>query len=131
MLDKITGEAEIRNKLGKTRIKMTIVDSKRPGEVCVVPVDELEFGLLWKPAIIDQHHAVQINTAHPYYHKVYLPNLSSGVTVQGLDSLLWSLVEAELGTISESTQQHFEELRYEVSRILFKLVADLPDPDLD
>jgi glucokinase len=38
-----------------------------------------------------------INTGHPYYHKVYIPNLASGVTIQGMDSLLWALAEAELG----------------------------------
>ena len=38
---------------------------------------------------------------------------------------------AELSTISDSTAQHFEEMRFEVSRILRKLVEDLPEPDLE
>ena len=50
--------------------------------------------------------------------------------MQGMDSLLWALSEAELGTISETTKKHFSELRFEVSRILRALVEDLPDPDL-
>jgi hypothetical protein len=41
------------------------------------------------------------------------------------------LVEAELGTINEATKTHFEELRFEVSRLLRKLVEDLPEPELE
>ena len=48
-----------------------------------------------------------------------------------MDSLLWALVEAEFGTINESTKTHFEELRFEVSRLLRRLVEDLPDPIID
>jgi len=48
-----------------------------------------------------------------------------------MDSLLWALAEAELGTLAESTKELFQDLRYEVSRILKKLVKDLPEPDLD
>ena len=112
-------------------MKINISNSKNPGEVCVQPTDGISDGILWEPAMIDGHHAVRINTAHPYYHKVYVPNLSSDVTVQGMDSLLWALVESELGTINEATKTHFEELRFEVSRLLRKLVEDLPDPDIE
>jgi hypothetical protein len=38
---------------------------------------------------------------------------------------------AELSTISDSTARHFEEVRFEVSRILRRLVEDLPEPDMD
>ena len=90
----------------------------------------LDDNLLFEPTIIEGHKAVRINTAHPYYHKVYLPNLAKGVTIQGMDSLLWSLCVAEFSTISDATQKHFEEMRFEVSRLLRKLVEDLPEPEL-
>jgi hypothetical protein len=48
-----------------------------------------------------------------------------------MDSLLWAMIEAELGTINEATKTHFEELRFEVSRLLRKLVEDLPDPKME
>jgi len=124
-------EAEISNKSGRFRIKIPITTAARPEEVNVQPVQSIDDGLLWQPAIVDQHHAVQINTGHQYYSKVYVPNLASGVTIQGMDSLLWALVEAELGATAEGTQKHFRELRYEVSRILRALVEDLPEPDLN
>ncbi len=124
-------EAEIVNKNGKVTIHIDVGRSKLPGQVCVEPSESIKDGFLWVPALIDGHHAVKINTSHPYYHKVYVPNLVSDVTVQGLDSLLWALIEAELGTINDATKTHFEELRFEVSRLLRKLVEDLPEPDLD
>ncbi len=124
-------EVEIENRKGKIRLKLPISTATEPGQLSVDPVPTLDDGILWEPCLIDSHHAVQINTGHPYYSKVYVPNLASGVTIQGMDSLLWSLAEAELGTISETTKKHFKELRFEVSRILRALVEDLPEPDLD
>jgi len=99
-----------------------------PDQICVKPEKDIQDGLLWEPAIIDGHHAVRINAGHEYYRKVYLPNRSSGVTIQGMDFLLWALAEAELSTISEATRIHFRELRYEVSRLLRRLTEDLPEP---
>ena len=97
--------------------------------------------MLWEPCIIDGHKAVRINSGHPYYHKVYVPNLASGVTVQGMDSLLWALCSAELGTITEATARYFSELRFEVSApgyvvllticliLNWKPMMRLPDPN--
>jgi hypothetical protein len=123
-------EAEIVNKSGRFKIKIPVTTAANPNEVNVQPVPSIDDGLLWQPAIVDGHHAVQVNTGHQYYSKVYVPNLSSGVTIQGMDSMLWALIEAELGATAEGTQKHFRELRYEVSRILRALVEDLPEPDL-
>lgn len=124
-------EVEITNKHGRIRLKIPVDNAHRPGELHVKPVDSINDGLLWEPAIIDGNIAVSINTGHAYYQKVYLPNRQSGVTIQGLDSLIWALCSAELGTISDNTKRHFSELRFEVSRLLRSLVEDMPDPDLD
>ena len=48
--------------------------------------------------------------------------------VQGLDSLLWALCSAELANVNEENKRNFEEMRYEVSRVLRRLVDDLPEP---
>lgn len=131
IVDADKGDVEVQNKSGTVRLKLNVSASKEPGQVCVEPVANLNDGILWAPALIDKHHAVNINTGHPYYNKVYVPNLKSDVTVQGMDALMWALAEAELGTINETTKTHFEELRFEVSRLLRKLVEDLPEPDLE
>lgn len=126
-----TGECDVTNKNGQFRLKLKVGNSQNPEEVYVQPADGIDDNALFEPAIIDLHKAVRINTAHPYYHKVYIPNLASGVTIQGMDSLLWALCTAELSTINDATSQHFEEMRFEVSRLLRKLVEDLPEPVLD
>lgn len=126
-----SNEVNLTNKFGTTRLKIKICEPRKPGEVHIQPVDSVDDGLLWEPAIISGNQGVNINTGHPYYHKVYMPNRQSGVTIQGLDSLVWALSAAEMGTISETTQKHFREMRYEVSRLLRALVEDLPEPDLD
>lgn len=131
IVNKQTGEVEITNKEGKVRLKLRISSAQRPGQCFVDPAETVEDGMLWEPALIEGHKAVRINTGHPYYHKVYVPNLTSGVTIQGMDSLLWALCAAELGTVNEASKRHFAELRFEVSRLLRRLVDDLPEPDVD
>jgi len=130
-VDTDKGEAEITGKQGTTHIKIKIQTSRKPGQVHVQPVPGIEDGLLWEPAIIDRNKAVNINTGHDYYTKVYIPNRNSRATIQGLDSLLWALCEAEVSTVNERTQKFFEEMRREVSRILRVLAEDLPEPAED
>lgn len=129
--DPNTGDTQLTNRNGTFRIKLKVGHAQKAGELFVQPVDQLDDNALFEPAIIDGHKAVRVNRSHPYYHKVYVPNLAQGVTIQGMDSLLWGLCVAELSTISDTTAQHFEEMRFEVSRILRKLVEDLPEPDLE
>lgn len=131
VVDRKTNEVEIKNREGSVRLKLKISTASAAGQVFVQAVDGIDDGLLWEPALVNGHHSVRINTGHPYYHKVYVPNHTSGVTMQGMDALLWALVEAELGTVSEKTKNHMQELRFEVSRLLRKLVEDLPEPDLE
>ena len=94
------------------------------------PVPEITDGLLFEPAFIDGHRSVQVNTAHPYYHKVYVPNFKESVTIQGMDSLLWALCLAELNATSDNTAEAFADMRFEVSRILRKLVESLREPEI-
>jgi len=131
VLNPKTGDVEVTNREGKVRLKLKVTSALKPGQCYVEPAEGIDDGMLWEPCIIDSHKAVRINTGHPYYHKVYVPNLSSGVTVQGMDSLLWALSMAELGTVNEASKRHFAELRFEVSRLLRRLVDDLPEPDVD
>ncbi|MDQ3050204.1 MAG: ATP-binding protein, partial [Bacteroidota bacterium] len=126
-----TGDVTVTNKLGTFKLKLPVESARKPGELYIQIVDSLPDGALFRPSIIDMSKAVQINSSHPYYHKVYIPNLKSGVTIQGMDALLWSLCVAELSTISDSTSKYFEEMRFEISRILRKLVEDLPEPEIN
>ena len=91
----------------------------------------IDSGMLWEPTIADGNHAVSINQSHAYYTKVYAPVIDNHVLVTGMDALLWALAEAEMSTYNEETKEQYEEMRIQVSRILKKLVNDLPDPDIE
>lgn len=125
-----TGEVTVKNQQGTFKMKLRIRSATRPGEVHVQAADDVADGLLFEPALIDQKKAVRINTEHAYYHKVYVPNLNRSVTVQGMDSLLWALCVAELSATADTTIEAFADMRYELSRILRKLVEGLPEPVL-
>jgi hypothetical protein len=126
-----TGVATLVNRTGEVRLKLKIGVAQKKEEVHVQPVESINDGLLWEPAFVDGHCAVRINRGHPYYSKVYVPNLKSGVTIQGMDALLWGLSVAELNCATEKTQEMFSDLRYDISRNLKKLVEKLPDPVLN
>lgn len=134
--DEKKGEATIQNPQGQVRLKIGVGAPKNPSEIHIQPVDSLEDGLLWQPTITKgddgkTHIAVKINTGHPYYQKVYVPNLMAGVTIQGMDALLWGLCISELNCTSDSNKRLFDDLRFEVSRNLRKLVEDLPEPETE
>lgn len=126
-----TGEAIVTNARGTFQTTLKISSAAKPGEVYVQPAEDVADGLLFEPAMIEQHKAVRINTQHPYYHKVYVPNLNSSVTIQGMDSLIWAICSAELSATTDKTAEAFRDMRYEVTRILRKLVEGLPEPDID
>lgn len=125
-----TGEVQITNANGTFKHKLTIHKVDKPGQYRVIPVNSIDDGMLWAPTIADGRHAVELNMSHPYYQKVYFPVLEQNVMVTGMDSLLWSLAEAELSTFNDETKEQYEEMRMKVSRSLRKLVNDLPDPEV-
>ncbi len=123
-----TGEVVITNAHGSFKHTITIKGEETPGQCRVVTADSLDGGVLWEPAIIDGKHAVRISKNHPYYQKIYYPILAESVVVTGMDALLWALAESELVTYNDKTKEIYEDIRYQVSKALKKLVADLPDP---
>ena len=125
------GEVVIHNDQGDFRHTIVVQAADRPDECRVVPEDSLEGNVLWEPAIIDGKHAVRINKAHPYYQKIYFPVLEQSVMVTGMDALLWAMSETELNLYNDATKDLYEDIRYQVSRTLKRLVADLPDPEFD
>ncbi|MGY2803933.1 ATP-binding protein [Bradyrhizobium sp. USDA 4506] len=126
-----TGECVVQNPHGSFKIKLPTGPAARPGEVYVKTVDSIDSGLLFEPALIQGHRAVHINSSHPYYAKVYVPNLNKSVLVQGMDSLMWALAVAELTAYHDEVSEHFKDMRFELSKILSKLVEGLPDPELN
>ena len=126
------GKVQISNKNGTfENQQISVRTSSKQGQYRVIPVPSLENGMLWNPCIVDGKHAVEINQSHPYYQKIYFPILEQNVMVTGMDALLWALAEAEFSTYNPETREQYEDMRISVSRCLKKLIADLPDPDLE
>lgn len=124
--DSAKGEARITNSHGEVSVMYVNSTDSR---IFVEPVDDIPSGLLYKPAYIGTNVGVQVNRSHPFYQKVYLPNRTTGTTIQALDSLLWALSSAEFRSTQESAIRMFEDLRYDVSRALSRLVEELPEFD--
>jgi hypothetical protein len=124
-------EVKVTNSVGEFTTTIKILPPTNARQHRVVPVDTIDGNLLWEPTLVNGDHAVSINRNHDFYLKVYGPNLDNSSLIQGLDSMLWGLAEAELSTYNEDTREQYEEMRNQVSRILKKLVKELPDPDTE
>lgn len=131
VIDAAKNEVLIHNSKGEMTLKMPVMGADRPGEVSVRVSDDVPDGLLYRPVIIDKHRAVEISTRHPYYERVYVPNLAKSTTISGMDSLLWALAVAELDIASPQIADDLEDLRFRVSRMLRKLVEGLPEATED
>ena len=127
VIDATSGKVKITNSQGDFVGTIKILEPKSNKELNVIPVESIESDMLWEPTIVDGNHAVSINQSHPYYNRVYAPNINNSTLIVGMDSLLWALSEAEMGTYNDSTREQYEEMRIQVSRILKKLVDDLPE----
>lgn len=128
--DASKGEVLVQNDQGQFKHTIVVQETGKPDACRVVAVDSLEGNVLWEPAIVEGKKAVLINKAHPYYQKIYYPVLEQSVLVTGMDALLWALAETELSLLNDRTQDLYEDIRYQVSRTLKKLVADLPEPEM-
>lgn len=131
IVNETKNEVLVTNSLGQFTTTIKILPPSDSRQHRVVPVESIEGNILWEPTLIDGSHAVSINTSHDFYTKVYGANLDNPSLILGLDSLLWALAEAELSTYNEETREQYEEMRNQVSRILRKLVKELPDPDIE
>lgn len=131
VIDENTNEVQVTNATGQFTTTIKILPPSGSRQHRVVPVSSIEGNILWEPTLVDGNHAVSINTSHDFYTKVYGANLENLSLIQGLDSLLWGLAEAELSTYNEETREQYEEMRNQVSRILKKLVKELPYPDIE
>ena len=124
-------QVQVSNSQGAFTTTIKILPPSDTKQNRVVPVDSIEGNILWEPTLVKGEHAVSINKSHDFYLKVYGANIDNPSLVQGLDYLLWGLAEAELSTYNEETREQYEEMRNQVSRILKKLVKELPDPDVE
>lgn len=131
VIDIETDTVKISNSQGSFTGTIKILPLSQPGQYRVIPVDSIESNMLWEPSIVDGKHAVSINQSHEYYSKIYAPVLDNQVLVTGMDALLWALAEAELSTYNEDTKEQYYDMRVQVSRIIKRLINDLPEPNFE
>jgi hypothetical protein len=124
-LDKSNGEVEIKNKFGTTKLKLQFDFEKTR---LVETKENLTDGVLWSPGLVEGNkHAVFLNQSHEFYKKFYLANKENTALVIAMDSLLWSLAEAELSVMSDSVRRNLEDMRISVSKSLRTLAEELPE----
>jgi hypothetical protein len=132
-VDVVKGEAEISNNKGQgIKILSPIENNVSPDKLFVDAVDSIGNGSLWEPCLTsatDSNHStgVHINKQHDFYSKIYSQG-SAGVSVEGLDLLLWAMAAAEHKNTDEELAIMWEDIREEVSSNLRKLLRSIDLP---
>lgn len=121
-------KVEITNANGTTIITMPTIKTANVKELIEV-VDSLPNGLFWEPALVNNRLGLRISRGHMYYERVYVPSFSDGVTVQGIDSLLWALAKCEQDVLDAEIRKSLINLRFFVSKTLHDLAEELPEPE--
>lgn len=132
-VDESKGEAKVTNNKGRGIKILTPIESNvAPESLFVQPVDGIPSGALWEPCLTsatDANHStgVHLNKQHDFYSKIYSQG-TSGVSIEGLDLLLWALAAAEHKNTDEELAIMWEDIRDEVSSNLKKLLRSIDLP---
>ncbi|WP_221029322.1 ATP-binding protein [Actomonas aquatica] len=132
-VDSDAGEATVTNNRGHSVKIVTPVQSNvDPAQLYVQAVEDITTGYLWEPHLTSAtsvNHAtgVRLNKNHDFYTKIY-SQARSGVSVEGMDLLLWALAAAEQNNTDSELQPIWEDIREEVSSNLRKLLRLTPLP---
>jgi hypothetical protein len=122
--------AEVTSKYGK--VILPIPSQISPDEPLPInPVESINDGNLWQMRLQNGKQVVELNKGHDFYSKVYLPNRTNTLAIQGLDIILWSLAITEANCTIPEYKKQFREFRFEVSRTLRELVETLPESSYD
>jgi hypothetical protein len=133
-VDEEKGEAIVSNNLGQGIKILTPIESNvSPDKLFVNPVDGIDSGALWEPCLTSatsEHHStgVHINKKHDFYTKVYSQS-RAGVSIEGLDLLLWAFAAAEHKNSDPELNNMWEDIRDEVSTNLKKLLRSTTLPE--
>ncbi|USD38000.1 ATP-binding protein [Ferrimonas sp. SCSIO 43195] len=132
-VDEDSGTAVVSNNKGRGIKILTPIESNvSPDSLFVSPVDGIPSGALWEPCLTsekDTNHStgVHLNKQHDFYAKVY-SQTKSGVSIEGLDLLLWALAAAEHKNTDQELSIMWEDIRDEVSSNLKKLLRAIEIP---
>ena len=131
--DPSSSSATINNNVGsKITVNTPVQSNVNPDNLYFEAVDDVKHGFLWEPclnsATTDEWKTgVRINQNHDFYTKVY-SRMNSGMSIEGLDLLLWALAAAEFQNTNDELKDVWDDIREEVSSNLRKLLknTDLP-----
>ena len=92
----------------------------------VLNASTLDGNILWSCESDEQGNTIVIlNQEHEFYRRFYFGK-ANNIMVQAMDSVFWSLANAELKSNDDKTRKNFEEMRFLVSQNLSFLAKELP-----
>jgi len=116
----------IKNKFGEITLNRAAVVGDT--DIFVTTRTDTESAPLWDVAFNrDKKPVVVLNENHEFYKRFYRSSEINPMLIQAMDSLLWSMANAEVSSVSDKARKNYEELRMSVSNNLRQLANELPD----
>lgn len=126
-VNKMEHKVVLANTLGTQRLPVPVFHAS--GHTRIALTEELG-GALWQPACITGENGGQLgillNTAHPFYQKIYMAHASNAPLIEALDYLLYSIACAEQNHLDAEHAELAKAMRKEASDNLEALCKGLP-----
>ncbi|MDA7440717.1 ATP-binding protein [Candidatus Pseudothioglobus singularis] len=114
----------LENQFGEIEVKLN--KSQEGSKMYVLNAATLDGNILWSSESDELGNTIVIlNQEHEFYRRFYCGK-SNNIMVQAMDSVFWSLANAELKSNDDKTRKNFEEMRFLVSQNLSFLAKELP-----
>ena len=121
-------DVKVENQYGSNVVRIREIAEPSKPENFVVPVKNLDDGVLYEPLFNGRDIIIQLNQNHDFYQKIYLAFNEDPLAIEALDNVLWAFARAELNTAANIRDQ-FVEMRHLVSSYLRRFAEEKEDPD--
>jgi len=118
--------AKVETLYGSVVLPIKSMNDESPVDF-IVPVEQIEDGLLWQLRYQNGKQVVELNKGHDFYDKVYHPLRENSIAVRGLDFLLWALAIEEARCTIPDVKRQLVKFRFQVSMNLRELVESMPE----
>lgn len=129
IINKERNVVKVKNNNGETLCNIKIYEEPKNDSCRVIVKEKDDDSYLLQPVIVNGEHAVELNSNHSFYRKVY--SKLDKDSAAALDYLFWSMCEAELSAYTPEMKNRYRDYRSNIFNKLNVLMETLPEPELE
>ena len=123
-------DVRVENQYGANVLRLREISQPSRPENFVIPVKNLDDGVLYEPLFNGTDITIHINQGHDFYQRVYLAFFDNPLAIEALDNVFWAFARAELNAAAQIRDQ-FVDMRHLVSSYLRRYAEDKNEPEIN